>query len=46
MNFGFVYTYKPILDDAPSRAFHSIVEYRRWCHQNLPAYLGYRLNEK
>jgi len=38
---GFTYTYKPILDDAPWRSFDSMEEYRRWCGENLPKYLGY-----
>ena len=35
-------TYKPVLDDAPYRAFDSTAEYRRWCNENLPLRLGYR----
>lgn len=41
MRYGFVRTYKPILDDAPYRAFDSMEEYRRWCDENLPRWLGY-----
>ena len=41
--YGFVYTYKPVLDDAPYRVFASTAEYRRWCAENLPEYLGYKL---
>jgi hypothetical protein len=41
LRYGFVYTYKPVLDDAPQRAFDSMAEYRQWCEQNLPEYLGY-----
>ena len=36
-----VRTHKPVMDDAPSRAFNSMAEYRRWCNENLPAWLGY-----
>jgi len=43
IKYGFAWVYKPILDDGPSRAFDSMAEYRRWCHENLPAYLGYRI---
>ncbi len=41
--YGFVSTYKPVLDDAPYRVFHSTAEYRDWCNENLPRYLGYKL---
>lgn len=41
IDFGFVHTYKPVLDDEPYRSFDSMEEYRRWCRENLPAWLGY-----
>ena len=41
MRYGFNYVYKPVLDDAEWRSFDSTAEYRRWCAENLPAYLGY-----
>ncbi|MCC7518026.1 MAG: hypothetical protein IT578_02450 [Verrucomicrobiae bacterium] len=44
MKYGWFYAYKPILDDAPYRIFNSTAEYRAWCNENLPAYLG--LNEE
>ena len=37
----FVRTYKPVMDDAPFRAFATTTDYRRWCNENLPAWLGY-----
>ena len=37
----FVHTYKPVLDDAGYRSFSSMEEYRRWCKENLPDWLGY-----
>ena len=37
----FFRTYKPVLDDAPYRAFDSTADYRRWCNENLPMWLGY-----
>lgn len=46
LDFGFVYTYKPVLDDASFRIFDSVQEYRKWCSKNLPSYLGYKVNEK
>jgi hypothetical protein len=41
MRYGFNYVYKPVLDDADWRSFDTMEEYRRWCRENLPAYLGY-----
>ena len=41
MRYGFNYVYKPVLDDAEWRSFNSMAEYREWCINNLPAYLGY-----
>jgi len=41
MRYSFIRTYKPVLDDAPFRAWNSTAEYRDWCERNLPAWLGY-----
>lgn len=41
MRYGFNYVYKPVLDDAEWRSFATMEEYRQWCRQNLPKYLGY-----
>jgi hypothetical protein len=41
MRHGFNYVYKPVLDDAEWRSFNSTAEYRQWCRENLPEYLGY-----
>jgi hypothetical protein len=41
MRYAFIRTYKPVLDDAPYRAFNTMEEYRRWCEENLPDWLGY-----
>jgi len=41
MRYSFIYTYKPVLDDAPYRSFNTMAEYRQWCRDNLPEYLGY-----
>ncbi len=35
------HAYKPVLDDAPFRAFDNTADYRRWCEENLPDWLGY-----
>jgi hypothetical protein len=42
LKYGFCRTYKPVLDDAPWRAFNTMAEYRAWCEGNLPAYLGFK----
>jgi hypothetical protein len=39
--YAFIHTYKPVLDDAPFRAFDTMADYRRWCEENLPDWLGY-----
>jgi hypothetical protein len=39
--YGFVKTYKPVLDDEPFRSFNTMEEYRRWCEEKLPSWLGY-----
>lgn len=41
MRYSFIRTYKPVLDDATYRSFDTMEAYRRWCEQNLPAWLGY-----
>jgi hypothetical protein len=41
MRYAFIRTYKPVLDDAPYRAFDTMEDYRRWCQENLPEWLGY-----
>ena len=41
MRFAFIRTYKPILDDADYRSFDTMEEYRNWCEEHLPSWLGY-----
>jgi hypothetical protein len=41
IRYAFIKTYRPVLDDAPYRAFDTMGDYRRWCDENLPAWLGY-----
>jgi hypothetical protein len=41
MRYAFIHTYKPVLDDAPFRTFDTMEDYRRWCEENLPVWLGY-----
>jgi len=41
LKYAFIRTYKPVLDDEPYRSFDSMDEYRRWCEEKLPSWLGY-----
>jgi len=41
MRYAFIHTYKPVLDDEPYRSFDTMAEYRRWCEEKLPSWLGY-----
>lgn len=41
LQYAFIKTYKPVMDDAPFRSFDSMEDYRRWCEENLPRWLGY-----
>ena len=41
IKYGFCHVHKPVLDDAPFRAFATLAEYREWCEKNLPSWLGY-----
>lgn len=41
MRYAFIKTYKPVLDDARSRAFDTMSDYREWCQRELPDWLGY-----
>ena len=41
MHYAFIRTCKPVLDDAPYRAFDSTEDYRRWCNEHREGWLGY-----
>ena len=41
LRYAFIKTYKPVMDDAPYRSWDSMEDYRRWCEENLPSWLGY-----
>ncbi len=41
MKYAFIKTYKPVMDDATYRSFETMADYRRWCEENLPDWLGY-----
>ncbi|HEV3416941.1 MAG TPA: hypothetical protein VG056_09020 [Pirellulales bacterium] len=39
--YAFIRTYKPVMDDSKFRSFNTTAEYRKWCEDNLPEWLGY-----
>ena len=39
--YAFIKTYKPVMDDAKYRSFDTMEEYRNWCEENLPEWLGF-----
>ncbi len=39
--YAFVRTPMPVIDDEPYRVFATMEEYRRFCRERLPKYLGY-----
>jgi len=41
MRYAFIKTYKPVLDDGGFRSFDTMADYRSWCEENLPDWLGY-----
>ena len=41
LRYAFIRTYRPVLDDAPYRAFDTMADYRRWCNESLPSWLGF-----
>jgi hypothetical protein len=41
MRYAFIKTYKPVMDDARFRAWETTADYRKWCEENLPSWLGY-----
>lgn len=41
LRYAFIKTYKPVLDDAVYRAFDTLEDYRHWCEQALPSWLGF-----
>ena len=45
MRYAFIKTYKPVLDDTTYRSFNSMKEYRKWCNDYLPGWLGYNSPE-
>jgi len=41
MRYAFILTPKPVLDEEPVRLFDRMEDYRRWCRDRLPSWLGY-----
>jgi len=41
LDYSFIRTFKPVLDEAPFRSFDSMKDYRQWCEKHLPRWLGY-----
>ena len=41
IRIAFIRTYTLVLDDETYRSFNSMEEYRRWCKENVPDWLGY-----
>ena len=41
LRYAFIKTYKPVLDDESYRSFASTAEYRQWCEEHLPEWLGF-----
>lgn len=41
VKYAFIHTHKPVLDDAKYRSFETMEQYRRWCEEHLPEWLGY-----
>ena len=39
---AFIKTYKPVLDERTVRTFDTMREYRQWCNEMLPDWLGYQ----
>ena len=39
---AFIKTYKPGLDEGTVRTFNTMREYRQWCNETLPDWLGYQ----
>ena len=42
LHSAFIKTYKPVLDEGTVRTFNTMREYRQWCNETLPDWLGYQ----
>ena len=43
---GFINRSETYLPERTDRSFETMEEYRRWCHENLPPHMGFRLADK
>ena len=41
VKYSFIKTYKPVMDDSRFRSWRTTAEYRKWCDDNVPRWLGY-----
>ena len=41
VDYSFFKTHKPVIDESAFRSWKTTSEYRRWCNENVPAWLGY-----
>jgi hypothetical protein len=41
MDYSFIWIRQPVIHDRPYRTFETMADYRRWCREALPSYLGY-----
>jgi hypothetical protein len=41
LDYAFIRTFKPVLDESSFRSFDSMKTYRQWCENHLPGWLGY-----
>ena len=41
LKYAFIRTCKPVLDDGGVRVFDTMKEYREWCNEALPEWLGH-----
>jgi hypothetical protein len=41
LRYAFIKACKPVMDYVSFRAFDTTADYRRWCEESLPSWLGY-----
>lgn len=41
IDYSFIKTYRPVIDDVAFRSWATTADYRRWCEENVPAWLGF-----
>ncbi len=40
-DYSFIRTPLPVIREEPYRMFDTMEDYRRWCRESLPSYMGY-----